>query len=98
MASQRKPPRWERRRPGTSHQPRPPGRACWLRLGCTGLTNDEFAARYPRVYHLAETGSWPSIERHGLLSVSAILDLVGIDGDERERLITSRRTEARVLT
>ena len=38
---------------------------------------------YPRLYHLAERDSWPSIERHGLLSTTAILDLFGKTGSER---------------
>jgi hypothetical protein len=50
------------------------------------VTIDEFAATYPQLYHLAEAGSWPSIERHGLLSVSALLDLFEVDGNRREEL------------
>ena len=38
---------------------------------------------YPRLYHLAERDSWPSIEKHGLLSTTAILDLFGKSGSER---------------
>jgi hypothetical protein len=29
---------------------------------------------HPRLCHMAEGGSWPSIERHGLLSTTALLD------------------------
>ena len=29
----------------------------------------------PTLYHMAEAGSWPSIQRHGLLSTTALLDL-----------------------
>jgi Family of unknown function (DUF7002) len=61
------------------------------------VTEDEFAARFPRVYHVAEAGSWPGIARHGLLSTSALLDLYGVDGGLRERLEGRRRAETHVL-
>jgi hypothetical protein len=44
------------------------------------VTHDEFATKYPRVYHVAEAGSWPSIKPHGLLSVAALLDLFEVAG------------------
>ena len=46
-------------------------------------TIDQFVARYPRLYHMAECGSWPSIKRHGLLSTSALLDLFEVSDAER---------------
>ena len=45
---------------------------------------------FPCLYHMAELGTWPSIKAHGLLSTSALLDLYGINGEER-RLIEGRR-------
>ena len=53
--------------------------------------------RWPRLYHLTEVGSWPSIERHGLLSTAALLDVYGVHGSERERLLSQRRPEMRRL-
>jgi hypothetical protein len=50
----------------------------------------ELIERYPRLYHMAEAGSWPAIQEHGLLSTSALLDLFEVDGEER-RLIESVR-------
>src|SRR5262249_44826840 len=35
------------------------------------------------VYHMAEVENWPSIQRHGLLSASALLDLAGLKGADR---------------
>jgi hypothetical protein len=61
------------------------------------VTIDEFAAAYPQLYHLAEEGSWPSIERHGLLSVSALLDLFEVDGQRREELESRVRPEQVIL-
>ena len=46
----------------------------------------EFAEIYPRLYHMAESGSWASIQRHGLLSTSALLDLFEKSGPMREAL------------
>jgi len=40
----------------------------------------------PTLYHMAERGSWPSIREHGLLSTSALLDLYGKQGAEREAI------------
>ncbi len=36
------------------------------------------------IYHLAEAANWPSIQRHGLLSVSALLKLAGLPKGERD--------------
>lgn len=36
------------------------------------------------IYHLAEAANWSSIQRHGLLSVSALLKLAGLPKDERD--------------
>jgi len=47
----------------------------------------------PRLYHMAWEGSWPSIQRHGLLSTAALLDLFEIHGDERETLEAVHRPE-----
>src|SRR5689334_925126 len=46
-------------------------------------TIDRVAASYPKFYHMADVGSWPSIQRHGLLSTSALLDLFGTEGPAR---------------
>ena len=40
---------------------------------------------------MAEAGSWRSIERHGLLSTSALLDLFEVHSSEREKLEGRRR-------
>ena len=55
---------------------------------------EEIAEHYPRLFHMANVGSWPSIRLHGLLSTRALVDLYGIDGDLRERILRSRRAES----
>lgn len=51
----------------------------------------------PTLYHMAEPGSWPSIERHGLLSTSALLDLHGIHGPARDAIEARRRPQGVVV-
>ena len=46
----------------------------------------DLVVRYPRLFHMAEYGSWPSIQQHGLLSTTALLDLFGYHGVERAKL------------
>jgi hypothetical protein len=58
------------------------------------VTIDDFAANYPALYHLAEAGSWASIQRHGLLSVSALLDLFEVGGEVRDELESHVRLES----
>jgi hypothetical protein len=51
-----------------------------------GITIDELSAKFPHLYHMAQIGSWPSLQKHGLLSTTALLDLFELDGDERYRI------------
>jgi hypothetical protein len=71
------------RRSAPRHEPLP-----------VGVDSDTFAARFPRLYHMAEPGSWEGIRRHGLLSTSALLDLFEVSGDTRERIESQRRRES----
>ena len=58
------------------------------------LTSDEFAARYPVLFHMAADNSWDSIRRHGLLSTSRLLDLFEVNGVERHRIESAHRPES----
>jgi hypothetical protein len=58
------------------------------------LTEEDLVKHYPRLYHMAEDGSWNSICQHGLLSTSALLDLYGYEGVERQKLESERRPES----
>ena len=62
------------------------------------MTPGQFCAAYPRLYHMADAAAWPSIQRHGLLSTSALLDLYGVAGAERERIERQRRPGAIPIT
>lgn len=50
-----------------------------------------FIAHYPRLYHMAEEGTWPSIKTHGLLSTLAVLDRYCVIGPERLALEEEHR-------
>lgn len=52
----------------------------------------------PVLYHMAERGSWPSIQRHGLLSTSALLDLYGVKGEARSAIEATRRSTSVRIT
>jgi hypothetical protein len=52
---------------------------------------DELISHCPILYHMAEKDSWPSIERHGLLSTTALLDLYAISGDARAAIESVQR-------
>lgn len=59
---------------------------------------DELIRTSPTLFHMAERGAWPSIDRHGLLSTSALLDLYCVTGTARDALEASRRPEPTILT
>jgi len=58
------------------------------------MTVDQFILRYPRIYHMANAGTWESMRCRGLLSTTAILDLLGIAGDERYRIESCHRPKS----
>lgn len=55
------------------------------------MTEEELFERYPRLYHMAADGSWPSIQENGLLSVTRLLDRYGFAGDDRLAYESARR-------
>jgi hypothetical protein len=50
------------------------------------VTLEKIAELHPRLYHMAQSGSWPSICANGLLSTTALLDLYGVSGTERQAI------------
>lgn len=59
---------------------------------------DAFIANHPQLFHMAQAGSWPQIERIGLLSTTALLDYYGVTGAERFAIESRRRPASVVLT
>lgn len=58
------------------------------------LTAEYIAERWPRLYHMAEGGTWHSIQQRGLLSTTALLDLFEIEGEQRDAIESARRAES----
>ena len=58
------------------------------------MTREQFILHYPRLYHMANEGTWESLKRRGLLSTSALLDLFGISGRERYRIESCHRPQS----
>lgn len=59
---------------------------------------DEFCSHYPRLFHMAQAGSWESVKKHGLLSTAAILDLFEVPRDERRSIESACRPESVTLS
>ncbi len=51
----------------------------------------ELLRHCPTLYHMAERGSWPDIQRHGLRSTVALLDLFEVGGARREAILRQHR-------
>ncbi len=62
------------------------------------MTPQEFVSHYPLVYHMAEAGIWDSIEQHGLLSTSALLDLFEVTGQTRLEIEERQRPQSVTIT
>jgi hypothetical protein len=60
----------------------------------TKLTAEYIAERWPRLFHMAEAGSWDAIARYGLLSTTALLDLFEVKEPRRGEIESARRPES----
>jgi hypothetical protein len=58
------------------------------------LREQQLWETYPRLFHMATAGSWPSIRERGLLSTAALLDLFEVSGAEREAVECRRRPDS----
>lgn len=52
---------------------------------------DALIKLYPRLYHVAEAGSWPQISRYGLLTSAQLCDLYDVHDPQRRTLLAARR-------
>lgn len=48
---------------------------------------------YPRVYHMAERGTWGSIQQRGLMSTTAVLDHLEVADGDRARFESEHRSQ-----
>lgn len=55
------------------------------------MQSKQLVETYPRLFHMAWEGSWPSIREHGLLSTRALLELYEVDGEIAERIVREHR-------
>lgn len=62
-----------------------------------GISIDELVRHYPSLYHTAEVSAFESIERFGLLSTTAILDLVRYGATERKKIEDQPRRQSVAL-
>src|SRR4051812_23672028 len=62
-----------------------------------GVTAQELAAHYPRLYHMAHVGSWSGIRRHGLLGTESLLNLFDVPTNQRSAILTQQRTNAHTI-
>lgn len=62
------------------------------------MHRDEFIATYPQLFHMAELDAWPLLQRIGLLSVAELLEAFGVEREERERILRTRRSKSIVLS
>lgn len=58
---------------------------------------DELISLYPRLYHMAEGGSWPSIQLHGLMTTSQIVDACSPTPEVSAAILEQRRPRNVVL-
>jgi hypothetical protein len=57
------------------------------------VTIEEFCKFHPKLFHMAVAGSLGQIRKHGLLSTDAILSLLDVEPDFRQRLTTKHRPQ-----
>lgn len=58
----------------------------------------ELISIFPYLYHVTESGSWSSIQKYGLLSTTALLDLFDISGVQRQQIESKRRPKLVVIS
>jgi hypothetical protein len=63
-----------------------------------GISARQLVERYPVLYHMASADAWESVQEHGLLSTSALLDLFEVPEPRRSLLLTTQRTKSEPLT
>ena len=56
------------------------------------MRTQDLWCHYPKLYHIAWGGSWPSIEKHGLLSTKTLLGAYGKSDEEIRQLTQARRS------
>jgi hypothetical protein len=58
------------------------------------MRTEDLISQFPRLYHMAEHGTWNGIRERGLLSTTALLDSFEVDGEERYQIESRHRRES----
>ena len=58
------------------------------------MEEEELSRKYPRLYHMAEVGNWPNIQKYGLLSTTALLDLFEVTNPLRKKIESEWRSDS----
>ena len=63
----------------------------------TMATTEQLVSQHPFLYHMAAVGSWKSIQEHGLLSTTALLDHFEVQEPTKSRLNSEWRPNSVVI-
>jgi len=63
----------------------------------TAVAPEDLVATYPLLYHMAEAGSWPSIQQIGLRTTTQLVDDCNVEPAQRQAILEQRRTESFTL-
>lgn len=58
---------------------------------------DDLLDNYPRLFHMAQAGSWDSIKKIGLKTTTQIVDECGVDPHTAHRILSERRPRSLTL-
>lgn len=62
------------------------------------MERDDFIERYPRLFHMAAEGAWPSIKERGLLATRTLVDLYAPAPGDVTEILEQVRRRTHVLT
>lgn len=62
------------------------------------MTRDELIQHYPRLYHMAFEGSWPSIQKHGLMTTQQLVEISDAGTEVRHEILSTQRRQNVVLS
>lgn len=63
-----------------------------------GIAASELIQRYPVLYHMASAGSWPMIQKYGLLSSLKLVELFEVPEPRRTQLLSTQRKDSEILS
>lgn len=62
-----------------------------------GMTVDQLVDFYPRLFHMATIGAWPSIQQHGLRTTRHLVETSGLPAADQAALLHARRPTSTVV-